>query len=231
MRRAADAREYLDSGVPPAARAASLADVDRLNAWFGGHSLSLARVRRAAAAVPRERAVIVVDVGGGEGGFARRVVRWARRAGRRVRVLVVDHDATTAALAAAACADYPEISVVRGAAEALPLAAGAADVAHAALTLHHLDPAAAVVALREMRRACRGRVVVNDLARTRSALLLVWLATRVLPMHPVSRHDGPLSVRRAYAPAELSAFFAAAGLVAFALRRYPMLARVVAEAT
>src|SRR6059036_1287056 len=195
MRRAEGAREYLDGRVPPADLAATLADLDRLNAWFGGHALSLARVRRAAAATPGARTLRVVDVGGGDGAFARRVVLWARRAGRRVRVLVVDADAGTAALAAAACAAYPEISVLRADARALPLTTDAADVVHAGLTLHHFEPDDAVRALREMRRACRGRLVVNDLARTPLALGLVWLVTRVLPMHWMSRHDGPLSVR------------------------------------
>ena len=37
---------------------------------------------------------------------------------------------------------------------------------------------------------------MNDLLRTRPSLTLVWLATRVLRLHPVSQHDGPLSVRR-----------------------------------
>jgi ubiquinone/menaquinone biosynthesis C-methylase UbiE len=230
MRRAAGALEWLDGRPPAIALAATLADLDRLNAWFGGHALSLARVRRAAAALPPERTLRVVDVGGGDGGFGRRVARWARSAGRRARVLVIDHDATTAGLAAAACAAYPEIAVVRADATALPLAGAAADVVHAGLTLHHLEPEAAIMALREMRRACRGRLVVNDLARTPLALGLVWLATRVLPMHPMSRHDGPLSVRRAYAPAELGDLFGAAGVVGATVTRYPWLARLVAEA-
>ena len=44
---------------------------------------------------------------------------------------------------------------------------------------------------------------MNDLLRTPSSLALVWLTTRVLRLHPVSRHDGPLSVRRAYSADEL----------------------------
>src|SRR5205807_1752805 len=78
MRRAAGAREYLDGRVPPADLASTLADLDRLNAWFGGHALSLARVRRVAAAAPHERTLCGVDVGGGDGAFARRVASWAR---------------------------------------------------------------------------------------------------------------------------------------------------------
>jgi ubiquinone/menaquinone biosynthesis C-methylase UbiE len=231
MRRATGAREYLDGRVPPADLAATLADLDRLNAWFGGHALSLARVRRVAAAVPRDHVLRLVDVGGGDGAFARCVARWARRRRRRVRVLVVDADETTARLAAAACAAYPEIAIVRADARELPFAAGAADLVHAGLTLHHLEPDAAVPALREMRRVGGGRLVINDLARTPLALGLVWLVTRVLPVHPMSRHDGPLSVRRAYAPAELDDLLGAAGATRATVTRYPWLARLVAEAT
>jgi len=231
MHRAVSAREYLDGRVPPADLAATLTDINRLNAWFGGHALSLARVRRVAAATPRGRTLRLVDVGGGDGAFARRVARWARRVGRRVRVLVVDVDHATARLASAACDGYPEITVVRADARALPYATRMADVVHAGLTLHHLEPDAAVPALREMRRVCCGRLVVNDLARTPLGLALVWLATRMLPVHPISRHDGPMSVRRAYAPRELGDLFGAAGVAQPTVTCYPLLGRIVAEAS
>jgi ubiquinone/menaquinone biosynthesis C-methylase UbiE len=229
MRRAAGVRELLDGAVSPGDLVAALGDIERLGAWFGGHALSLARLRRAARAVPRDRVLVVVDVGGGAGGLARRMVRWARRRGRAVRVLLIDRDAATAALARHACAAHPEIHVLRADATALPLGVGAADVVHAALTLHHLEPEAAVTALAEMARVARGRVVINDLARTRTALALVWLATRLVARHPVSRHDGPLSVRRAYGPAELVQLFQKAGIPGVIVRRYPPIARLVAE--
>lgn len=230
MRRAEGAREILDGPVEPAVLAASLGDLHRLNAWFGGYALTLARVRRAAARVPAARPLVVVDVGGGDGGFARRVVRWARRAGRPVRVVVIERDAATLALARAACAGFPEVSVVGGDAAALPLAEAGADVVTASLTLHHLEPDAAVACLAGMTVAARHGAVVNDLHRGRLALWLVWLLTRVLHVHPVSRHDGPLSVRRAYSPAELRGLAEKAGVARVAIRRYPLLGRVIVEA-
>jgi ubiquinone/menaquinone biosynthesis C-methylase UbiE len=229
MRRATHARELIDGALPSADLAASLGDIDRLAAWFGGHALSLARVRRAARGIPRERALIVVDVGGGAGGFARRVARWARRGGRAVHVVVVERDGVAAELARRACTAWPEIEIIRADATALPLAAESADVVHAALTLHHLEPDAAVTALAEMARVARGRVVINDLARSRLALVLVWLATRLLAAHPISRHDGPLSVRRAYAPAEVADLFRRAGVHDVTVQRYDAIARLVAE--
>jgi hypothetical protein len=225
--RAEHARERIDGPLAPAARRATLADLHRLNAWFGGYALTLARVRRAAAALPPGRPLLVVDVGGGRGDLAVKVVRWARRARRPVRVLVCDTDAATLVLARRRAVAYPEIMLVRADATALPLREGAADIVVAALTLHHLDRDAAAACLGQMRAAAR-MAIVNDLLRSRTSLALVWLATRVLRLHPVSRHDGPVSVRRAYSPAELTALAARAGVRA-RIRRYPWLGRLVAE--
>jgi hypothetical protein len=231
MRRAEGAREILDGPVAPDVLAASLRDLDRLNAWFAGYALTLARVRRAAARVPATRPLVVVDVGGGDGGFARRVVRWGRRARRAVRVVVVERDPATVARAQAACAGLPEVMVVAGDAAALPLAEGSADVVTASLTLHHLEADAAVACLAGMAAAARHLVVVNDLLRSRLALGLVWAATRALRLHPVSRHDGPLSVRRAYSAAELQVLAEKAGLAHVVVRRYPLVGRLLAEVT
>lgn len=247
MRRAEGAVEFLDRSVPAGDRDASLADVDRLNALFGGYRLTLGALRdlvagdRAAArgrpagrwarrgAGSAGRAPVrVIDVGGGRGDFAVRVVRWGEREGRDVRVLVVDRAGDL--LARAVAAGRGRIHAVRADATALPFRAGAADVAIASLTLHHLEAEAAARCLGEMRAAARAGVIVNDLLRTRVSLALVWIATRLLARHPFSRHDGPLSVRRAYSPAELRALAGRAGLGAPVIRRYPLLGRLVAIA-
>jgi ubiquinone/menaquinone biosynthesis C-methylase UbiE len=227
MRREEQVRECLDGPLPAVDLAASLADIERLNERFGGHALTVREIARRLATVPRGHRAIVVDVGGGRGDLARHLVTWARRAGRVLRVIVVERDAATAALARAHCADVPEITVIQGDATALPLAERSVDVAVSVLTLHHLDRDAAVTALADMRTAARRAVVVNDLLRTRLSWLMVWLATRVFARHPVSRHDGPLSVRRAYDAGELRVLAEKAGLETFRIRRVPWLARLV----
>jgi hypothetical protein len=50
----------------------------------------------------------------------------------------------------------------------------------------------------------------------------------VLRLHAVSRHDGPVSVRRAWSPEEVRMLAEKAGRRA-RVRRYPALGRLVAE--
>lgn len=226
MQRAEGALEYLDRPVAPAERDASLADIDRLNAWFGGYALTLRALDRVTARAPASRRLLVVDVGGGRGDFARRLLDHARRRGRRVHVVVVDRDPDLLAIARRAAPS--NLSFVRADATALPFRERSADVVTMSLTLHHMEPDAAVTSLAEMRSVARTAVIVNDLLRTRLSLALVWIATRLLARHPISRHDGPLSVRRAYSPEELRELTERAGHPAPRVECYPWLGRVIA---
>jgi ubiquinone/menaquinone biosynthesis C-methylase UbiE len=223
--RAADAVEMLDRPAPLEDLAESLADVARLNALFGGRFLSVSHVKRLIAPLPRDRPVTVLDVGTGGADLAVALVRWARRAGRPIRVLALDRDRPTLGIARRITSRYPEVVLLQGDALALPIRARSVDVLISALTLHHLTPEAAVASLAEMDRAARAGFLVNDLVRSRTAYALVWLATRVLTRNRMSRHDGPLSVRRAYTPDELGTLCEKAGLFDVRVRRYRLLAR------
>lgn len=221
-------REYFDATMEPADRARELDDIDRLNAWFGGYAVVLREIRGVAREVPAKRPILVADVGGGRADFAVRLVRWARKQGRMIRVMVLDSGADVLGMAREATKAYPEIVLVRAKATELPLREGAVDVVTTSLMLHHLGPDEVMASLAEMRSAARRRVVANDLLRTWASLVLVWLVTRLFARTPMARHDGPLSVRRAYAEDELRLLAEKAGIQRFAIRRYPLLARIVA---
>ena len=203
-----------------------LDDLDRLNALAGGYWLTLRALRRVLGRQPTPARV--VDVGGGRGDLAARVVRDARARGRRVTMIVVDRDETSLVMGARAHKDSPDIRWVQADAAALPLRSGAVDVAVTSLTVHHLEPDAVVKALAGMGRAARRGVIVNDLVRERIPFALCWLATKVFARHPFARHDGPLSLRRAYTAGELRGLARQAGLGRLDVRHYRLLARLIA---
>jgi len=223
--RAAGALELLDRPAPAADLAECLADVARLNGVFGGRLVTLGHVKRLLARVPADRPAVVVDLGTGGADIPRALVRWARRRRRPIRVLAVDRDEAALRVAARTIATYPEILLVQADVLALPLPPRSVDVAISALTLHHLEPAAAAACLEAMDEVARVGFVVNDLFRSRSAYALVWLATRLFARNRMSRHDGPLSVLRAYTPAELGQLCRVAAIDDVRLHRYPFLMR------
>jgi len=66
--------------------------------------------------------------------------------------------------------------------------------------------------LREMARVARIGVIVDDLLRSRLGYLGARLMRTLLTANRLTRHDGPLSVRRAYRPSELAELLRRAGI-------------------
>lgn len=180
----------------------NLADLARLNRLPGGAAASVAAVARL---LPGSRARII-DVGTGAADLP---VAFARRGWT---VVALDSDPQVLAVARARTAGVPDVEVVAGDGVSLPYDDGAFDVAHCSLLLHHLDPGAAVELLRELRRVARAGIVVNDLRRGWLPLVATGLSVALLGRCRATRHDGILSVRRAYTIAELDLFLDEAGL-------------------
>jgi len=221
LARAAGVLEIIDGPpVPFKEMSCCMMDIARVNALFGGRMVTMIHVKRLLDALPADRLVTVLDVGTGAGDIPRELVRWARRQGRPIRVFALDRDAATLQIAAQVVREYPEIRFVRGDALSLPVRTGAVDLTISAMTLHHLEPDAGVRYLAEMDRAARVGFVVNDLVRSRVAHWVVWLITRFITRSAISRHDGPLSVKRSYTPVEVSGLCERAGLAGVEVVHY-----------
>jgi hypothetical protein len=231
LERDAGAVEMMDRPSSFDELAGSLRAITQLNRFFGGRRLTFRHVRRLLAALPADRPVTVLDVGTGAADIPVTLVRWARRAGRRIRVFALDRDGATLAYARGSAAAWPEITLVQGDALALPVRPGSVDVVISAMTLHHLQPEEAVRYLAEIDAAARLGWVVNDLVRGRAAHRLIWAATRVFSRNAMARHDGPVSVLRSYTPPEVVALCEKAGFFDVAVVHHPMLLRQCAVRT
>lgn len=179
----------------------SLADVARANALFGGTRAVLAELEIALAEVGGRLAtteITLLDVGTGVGDIPARARESAERRGFTMRTVGVDR---CEALARAARSDG--LTTVQANALALPFADRSVDIVMCSQLLHHFERARAIELLREMDRVARLRVIVSDLRRSWLAAAGIWLASFPLDFHPVSRHDGVVSVLRGFTRAEL----------------------------
>jgi len=189
--------EYLDEpGVDPRLVRRSLADVALANTLFGGTRAVLLEIE---AVLPElGTAATLLDVGSGVGDIAARARQLARTQGTELSLVTIDMAETLAAASRARTGN-----AVRGDATALPFADRSVDLVMYSQTLHHFDDITASSVLRELDRVARIRVIVSDLRRSWLAAAGLWMASFPLGFHPVSRHDGVVSIMRGYAGDEL----------------------------
>ena len=214
MDRCTDAVELLDGPLDdPSALAANLRDLRRINRWLGGTSLTA----RAIEALAAHRAELtLLDVGTGGADIPLDLLGRAERRSRRLSIVAIDSrpEVLAAAVRArAAVAATPGLELHVGDGRSLPYPDRSFDVAHASLVLHHLAADDSVVLLREMARVARLGVVVNDLERSRRGWVGAWLVGHLLTANRYTRHDAPLSVRRAYRSDEMATMLREAGLI------------------
>jgi len=107
----------------------------------------------------------------------------------------------------------PAISLAQYDARSVPLPDHSFDIVLCSLALHHFPPVEASMVLREMDRLAVHGFIVNDLRRSRAGYLAAWAASRLTTRNPLTRHDGPLSIRRAYTPPELRWLLQQAGVL------------------
>jgi ubiquinone/menaquinone biosynthesis C-methylase UbiE len=213
MRRDVDHDELLDGPLPDETLVrGNLDDLARINRRLGGARLSLQAIRRLAGA---HDPLSVLDIGTGAVDLPLAWLGEAERSGRRWQITAIDSrpEIITAAVARSPhLRDHASLAIEVHDGRRLPYPDGAFDIAHCSLVVHHLDPEDVVILLGEMRRVARRGVVVNDLIRSRLGYVGAWLWGRLLTGNPLTRHDAPMSVRRAYARDELRAMLAEAGL-------------------
>ena len=191
-------REFLDDAERMDARVVrrSLGDVARANTLFGGTRAVIAELRRAVGPAAREP-LTLLDVGTGRGDIPAAATEWGHRRGIQLDTIGIERSESLARIAA------ERTMVLSADALHLPLADDSVDIAMCSQVLHHFERADAASVLRELDRVARTRVIVSDLHRSWLAAGGIWLASFPLRFHPVSRHDGVVSVLRGFTRREL----------------------------
>ncbi len=164
------------------------------------------------------RSFSILDVGTGSGDIPVTLVRWARRRGIPVRVVGLEPNPVTARLARAETKEFPEISIVIGDAFYPPLSPSSFDFVFTSQVLHHFSDEEIIVLLRTWKTLARRGIIVSDLIRHPLAYMGILIFTRLLTRNPLTRNDGPLSVRRALTLGEWKDLFNRAAVAPFDLR-------------
>lgn len=214
MRRTTSVELLDDDRGTPAEIERSLDDLWRINRWLGGVSSSLHLLERFFARTG-PHPVRVLDVGAGDSRLAGRLQSELRRRNLRAEFVVLDRRWSHLRRGDPAASGLkPVVADVFN----LPFPDGSFNVVMSNLFFHHFSGDAAQNLLRRLAGVASEAVVVNDLERN----LLPYLFIRLgypFARSPITRHDGPASVRQAYTRRELRALAEDAGFRDFEVRR------------
>lgn len=224
-----DGEELLDSGVGTVSDVKqSLDDLWRINSYLGGirpltHHLYPRLLQHS-------KTVRLVDIGTGSAQIPLQIAKWAAHHGRDVNILGLDLAARHLDIASKIIPSDSNIRLLQADALHLPFGDESVDYFTSSLFLHHLSPAQVVALLRQTFAKVRKALIFSDLQR---GCLPFWAFKLIQPIFArsyLTRHDGAVSVRRAYTPDELLTFASQAGIShAHVFRHFPWRMTLVAE--
>jgi 2-polyprenyl-3-methyl-5-hydroxy-6-metoxy-1,4-benzoquinol methylase len=195
----------------------ALRDLDRLNRLSRTAQQIWRVIRRR---IPdRERATIL-DVAAGSGSVAAQLSELASSEGKDVSIDACDISETAIAYARANHrSKLRRVFKFDATRDAIPWGY---DVIICSLFLHHLNERDAGKLLQKMTEAANIMTVVSDLQRSRTGLVLAYLASRLFTRSPVVRIDALRSVKNAYTICEVENMARKTGLSNVLIaRRFP----------
>jgi SAM-dependent methyltransferase len=186
-----------------------LHDLVQVNRTARGYRPTLQWLEHAAQRSHQRRTLHIVDVGCGGGDMLRRIMDWGVRKRISVRLTGIDLNPLAVRVAREFAPIDSRIRWIVGEMDSIDTAY---DPIISSLFTHHLADDEIVRFLAGMERVARRGWFINDLYRTWISYFGFKTMALAARWHHFVRHDGPVSIRRAFLPAEWKLYAEASGL-------------------
>jgi 2-polyprenyl-3-methyl-5-hydroxy-6-metoxy-1,4-benzoquinol methylase len=172
----------------------NMRELDFINTWLGGHSISVKGLRRLARGRSR---VWIREIGCGGGDNLRVLSRWCRRQGIEVKVTGIDKNAHCIEVARERWTES-DAEWVHSDYRDVRFDGDAPDIIFSSLFCHHFNNEELIFQLRWMEDHAVVGWFINDLHRHPVAYHAIRLLTAGFSASYLVRHDAPLSVLRGF---------------------------------
>lgn len=197
--------------VSQAEFSACLEDLARVNTWTFARRPTLDFISKCMGQVRAGETLTIVDVGFGAGDMLIAIRDLMQKRGRSARLIGYDINPRSEHVARSRAGPERNIEFRTGDAfewpDGEPL-----DIVISSLVTHHMGDAEILRFLSWMEAKSRLGWLINDLHRHRFPYCGFGLLAAAMRWHPFVRHDGPLSIARAFHRDEWVAFLEAADL-------------------
>lgn len=173
-----------------------------INKWLGGNKVTLNGVHKLIKHQPRDRTIVVVDLGCGHGDMLRLVAQYGRKHGFQLKLIGLDANEDAINYARELSVDYPEIQYNNWDIFSDDFDQLNYDVALSTLFLHHFSDDEIKPLLQKLILKAKIGIVINDLHRHELAYFLFKLLGFTISNEMIVQ-DGLTSILRAFKRNEL----------------------------
>lgn len=203
-----DAEIMDDPDLPHSEIAPVLAGLAKVNSWFGGHK-SLINVLKN---FPIQTGYSISDWGCGGGDTLIAIAKWAAKNKLDLKLTGIDMAPAAISFARKASAGFTNIDYVQANVITDTGDIKTHDIIISSLFTHHFDDEQWVQLIKNMHASARKGIIITDLHRHWVLYYAIKLITGIFTSNKMARHDGPLSVKRAFKKQDLVALLKKAAI-------------------
>lgn len=189
----------------------ALNGIEKVNRWLGGYLIVLKALKIYLKQTPHQldRPLRIVDLGCGGGDTLRYLARYFRKFDSKVELIGVDANEHVLTYACRESENFSEITYKKAEALHVPdLPEG--DIYLCSLFLHHFTDEEIISLLQQLLSLPSTQcILINDLHRNRMAFVLFQIWSRLFRISGMARHDGLLSIRKAFRRSDLESYLRA----------------------
>ncbi len=180
-----------------------LSDLKRVNSWLGGNSVTLEGIKKLLSVRSWEAPLRILDVGCGDGALLRYCADWFEQNNIPCKLTGIDANPYIVEIACKRSTAYTNIEYFHINVFSEEIDQFHCDIVLFTLFLHHFSNEEIIHILKNSLKKAKVGVVVNDLERNRIAYYLFGLFSYFFVSTRTARHDGLLSICRAFKKREL----------------------------
>ncbi|SMO37641.1 methyltransferase domain-containing protein [Solitalea koreensis] len=201
--------ELLDAeNIPYADLAQNLKELETINHYLGGHSITIKGLQRLISDVNHTYAIL--DIGSGGGDTLKAIAQFGRKSGLKFKLIGVDLKEEAIQYAAENCKDFPEIKFIHTDYRKIDQNKSKPDIIISSLFCHHLSDEQLVDFLVWMNKNAKVGFIVNDLHRHSLAYHSISTITNLFSKSYLVKNDAKVSVARGFKRIELQTLLAKA---------------------
>lgn len=202
----------------------ALGELRSVNRWLGGFSACVSTLEPLVKDLVRQKgrqaAIRILDLGTGSADIPATLVQWGKKHDYRIRAIGLDFNFTACQIAKEQTAPVPEVGILQGDVRKLPVKPRSFEFVLCSAFLHHFSDDEVVEILRDCRAVTREAIVISDLHRHWFAYWSIRLLANLFSGSQAVKHDGPLSVLKAFRKRDLQQIAKKAGISNPAVQRH-----------